>query len=172
MDLEKRREILEKIERASDEEYVTTWDSDGKIGQQKKKSEMKKGKKSKLSGNKFEVVVRKDLEEKGWVVSKWSNNVDLDEKKIISAKRKFNPFSKVMALGTGFPDFIAFQNIGENYKIIGVEVKLNGLLDKEEKEKCEFYLEKKTFNEIWIASKGENGIKYIDVKEIIERMRE
>ena len=170
-DVNVREEILDKIKKAGSEDYVTSWDNEGKIGTQKKKSEIKKGKKSKLSGNKFEIMARRDLEEKGWVVSKWCNNVDLTEEKIISAKRKFNPFSKVMTLGTGFPDFICLQRVGENYKVIGVEVKLNGNLDKEEKEKCKFYLEKKTFSEIWVASKDDSSIKYREVKEILERMR-
>ena len=74
------------------------------------------------------------MEEKGWVVDKWSNNIDLEKEILIPAKRKFNPFSKVMAIGTGFPDFIAFQLLEDSrYKIIGVEVKMNGTLSLEEK---------------------------------------
>lgn len=165
--------ILEKIKRASNEEYFTEWEKEGKISVQKKKSEILKGRRSKLSGAKFENLVRKDLEQKGWIVSKWSDNIDLTYKKLIPAKRKFNPFSKVFTIGTGFPDFISFQIMNENfYKIIGVEVKLNGILTREEKEKCKFYLENKIFNEIWIAAKGEdNSIKYNDVKILLMRMR-
>jgi hypothetical protein len=166
-------EVLEKIEKASNEEYITEWDNEGKISTQKKKSEIEKGKKSRSSGAKFENLVRKDLEDKGWIADKWSNNVDLDLKKVISAKRKFNPFSKVMTIGTGFPDFIAFQLMGENfYKVIGVEVKLGGFLDKEEKEKCAWYLENKIFSEILVAKKNKDGlIEYVDVRKILDRMR-
>ena len=96
---EVKEEILEKIKKASDEAYVTEWDAEGKIGVQKEKSKVKEGKKSKLSGNKFELVVRKDLEGKGWTVTKWSNNYDLEKDAMIQAKRKFNPFSKVMTIG-------------------------------------------------------------------------
>jgi len=35
------------------------------------------GKKNRKSGLEFERKVRKDLEEKGWIVSKWMNNVEL-----------------------------------------------------------------------------------------------
>ncbi len=34
------------------------------------------GKKSKDAGRRFELKVRKDLEDKGWIVDKWSNNVE------------------------------------------------------------------------------------------------
>ncbi|MFA4960582.1 MAG: hypothetical protein WC548_02860 [Candidatus Pacearchaeota archaeon] len=164
-------QILEKIKRASDEEYVTEWDNSGKISVQKKKSEIKKGKKSKISGNQFELRVRKDLEEKGWIVTKWINNIDLEKKQIIAAKRKFNPFSKAMTIGTGFPDFLAFQKMNDFYKIIGVEVKSNGTLDREEKEKCRWYLDNKTFNEILIARKKDKEIAYSNVQNILERMK-
>ncbi len=171
-----KEEILRQIKKASDEGYVTEWDAKGKIGVQKEKSKIKQGKKSKASGNKFELEVRKDLEEKGWTVTKWSNNFDLIENKIIPAKRKFNPFSKVMTIGTGFPDFIAFQPLGEKtFKVIGIEVKLNGTLSREEKEKIKAFMQKETFSEIWIARKAKdkkgNFVEYIDSKEVIERMR-
>ena len=207
-----------------------------------------RGKKSRASGQRFELNVRKDLEEKGWIVDKWTNNVEITKEKtwavktknkdtlvefckkyfnekkdvdnlvincacgkkyiyktfkdipehsvkcscgrivvgydddelepeeighgkLISAKRKFNPFSRALSLGTGFPDFIAFTfkeikiDISElSYKeeivngnictIIGVEAKSNGYLDKEEKEKCEWLLKNKIFRKILIAKKG------------------
>jgi hypothetical protein len=171
-----RDEVLEEIKRASEESYETIWDEQGRIAIQKKKSEMKKGKESRASGAQFESRVRKDLEERGWVVSKWSNNVD--EGKMIPAKRVFKRFKAnmgVMTIGTGFPDFIAFQKMGNYYKVIGVEVKVNGVLSKEEKEKCLWYLERKVFNEILVAKKvkDKNKVKvaYVDVNEILERMR-
>ena len=42
----------------------------------------KQGKKNKASGARFELKVREDLEKKGWIVDKWSNNVDLNHKEI------------------------------------------------------------------------------------------
>jgi len=165
---EHKEEILDLVKKASSEEYETHWNDEG-IPQVKKKSEIEKGKKSRRAGGDFELKVRKDLESKGWVVAKWPNNVDLETKKVIPAKRKFNPFSKAMTLGTGFPDFIAFQLVGERtYNVIGVESKLNGNLSREEKEKCAFLLQNKIFNEIWISEKDEDSrgkIKYLSFKD-------
>jgi len=155
----------------------------------------KQGKKNKASGARFELKVRKDLESKGWIVSKWQNNVELPYDipvsenpktkcecipkrfigKLIPAKRKFNPFKKILGIGTGFPDFIAYQNMNNEENkavfgivdcgilekdskirlsgIIGVEAKLNGMLDKEEKLKCKWLLDNKIFSKILIAMK-------------------
>jgi len=114
--------------------------------------------------------VREDLEKLGWIVDKWSNNFDLSLEKVVSAKRKFNPFSKVMAIGTGFPDFIAFQILDKGkYKVIGVESKSNGLLSKEEKEKCLALLKNEVFGEILIARKKKVGrrieVEYVNFAE-------
>ena len=37
------------------------------------------GKKNRQAGARFELRVRKDLESKGWIVSKWMNNVEFLE---------------------------------------------------------------------------------------------
>ena len=163
-----KKEGLEIINKAINPEYKTSWENG--IPQPKKKSEIKKGRTSRARGARFELKVRRDLEEKGRIVDKWTNNVDLIEGKLIIAKRKYNPFSKVMTLGTGFPDFITFSHVHDGmYSVIGVEVKINGILSKEEKEKCRWYLEKNIFSQIWIAQKRDNGrkmeIEYIDFKE-------
>jgi len=102
------------------------------------------GKKNREAGQRFEVKVRKDLESKGWIVDKWSNNVefkkiygedvlkkkiDIDKiswnieskeiydqgyiGKLIPSKHKFRGPGIPMAIGTGFPDFIAFKDINE-----------------------------------------------------------
>ncbi len=138
-----------------------------------------RGKKAKASGARFELKVRKDLEKDDWIVSKWMNNVDIDNNTLIPAKHKFRGKGIPMAIGTGFPDFIAFttpktfsapwhggiitQKIGAR-EIIGVECKSNGSLDKVEKEKCKWYLENNTFSKILIASKGKKRgeIKYVE----------
>jgi len=171
-----REEVLDEIKRASEESYETIWDETGRIAIQKKKSEMKKGRESRASGAQFEARVRRDLEARGWIVDKWSNN--LDEGKIVPAKRVFRRFKAnmgVMTIGTGFPDFIAFQKMGEYYKVIGVEVKVNGLLSKEEKEKCVWYLDNKIFSEIMIAKKVKEKnkirVEYNDFLEILKRMK-
>jgi len=170
-----REKVLEEIERASSKEYVTEWDAEGRIAIQKDKVKIKRGKKSKGSGRQFELRVRKDLEAKGWIVDKWTNNFDLEEGVVIPAKRKFNPFSKVMTIGTGFPDFICFEKRGDLYKIIGVEVKMNGMLNRVEKDKCLQYLNNGIFSEILVARKvkEENRVRieYTDVEEILKRMR-
>ena len=94
-----------------------------------------RGRSARSLGGDFERRVRIDLEEKGWIVDKWSNNVDLEERGVVPAKRKFNPFNKVMTIGTGFPDFVVFQKRGDLFKVIGVEVKMNWNLSRVEKEK-------------------------------------
>lgn len=134
----------------------------------KVKSKSKRGKLARASGARFELKVRADLESQEWIVGKWTNNVDLEKKELTKVKPKFNPFTKSLMMNTpGFPDFIAFKNKGENYEVIGVEVKVNGWLDKKEKEKCIFLLDKKIFSKIIIAKKSKNRgqIEYINFAE-------
>lgn len=145
----------------------------------------KQGKRNRAAGARFELRVRKDLEDKGWIVSKWMNNVQLasydvvengkkidvlDDSFLIPAKHKFRGPGIPMAIGTGFPDFIVYtfkqvnidvtnpfeENIveGNICTLIGVEVKSNGYLTKEEKEKCKWLLDNHIFSKILIASKG------------------
>jgi len=169
---EHKEKIMEMIEKAGSEEYETSW-SDKGIPISKKKSEVKKGKTSRARGARFELQVRKDLEDKGRINDKWNNNVDLEydtplgvpqgrarpqntecRGKIVQAKRKYNPFKKMLIVGTGFPDFISIKHIHDGvYSVIGVEVKINGILSKIEKEKCAWYLKNKIFSKIWIAKK-------------------
>lgn len=155
-------------------EYKNVITEDGSV-KLVKTSDIKRGKKSKAKGGTFEAKVRKDLEKKDWIVDKWTNNIDLDTGKVSPSKRKYNPFSKVMAIGTGFPDFIAFQKMENNHKVIGVEVKTNGTLNKIEKKKCRLYLDKEIFSEILIAKKkkvkNRVSIEYIEFSEIEKRMR-
>lgn len=149
---------------------------------------VKKGKKSKAAGARFELRVRKYLEEKGWIIDKWSNNIEFEfhkhllteigEKlakdlnnsgfatpdaeiqkvgKLVKVKNKFRGKGIPMMLGAGFPDFIAYKRHGgfRYYEVIGVESKMNGILDKEEKEKCKWYLKNNIFSEILVASKSD-----------------
>ncbi|MBU2562036.1 MAG: hypothetical protein KKF68_00030 [Nanoarchaeota archaeon] len=127
-----------------------------------------RGKKSRAAGARFELKVRGKLESDRWVIDKWSNNVDLDEKKLVKARAKFNPYRKVLGIGTGFPDFIGFKlKSKKTYEIIGIEVKANGWIDKEEKEKCKFLLNEKIFSKILIAKKGvkRGEIEFIDFEK-------
>lgn len=88
--------------------------------------------------------------------------------KLVKCKPKFNPFTRSLMMNSGgFPDFIAFQPVGNGlYNVIGVESKINGILSKEEKEKCAFLINKKVFNQIWISKENEEGqIEYINFQE-------
>lgn len=141
------------------------------------------GKKSRAKGQRFESKVRQNLEELGWIVSKWMNTVDYGKDKIAPCRPKFNPFTKSLMMNTaGFPDFVCFRRIdnklneetidgavipnseeinknNEGFDVIGVEVKGNGYLDKIEKEMCIWLLEKKIFSRILIARKAKERSK-------------
>ena len=174
---------------------------------------VKRGKKSKAQGSAFELRVRKDLEEKGWIVDKFTNNVEFGSytgiggefepkkynecilkdgtqvkspcAKLIQAKPHmvFNPTIKRMIplqTSSGFPDFICFRvsdSIGPHnyYEVIGVESKLKGELDREEKEKCRWLLDNGIFNKILIAKKTKIKnrvvVVYEDFIEIEKRMK-
>lgn len=164
-----KEKIMEMIRKAGDpDNYETSWNKDGKFSTSKYKPNIKKGKKTKAQASRFELKVRKDLESKGRIVDKWNNNVDLNEDKLIIAKKRFNPYGKFTIIGTGFPDFISIKHIhDELYSVIGVEVKMNGILSKEEREKCVWYLQNKIFSQIWIAKKGKKRgqIEYDDFLE-------
>lgn len=124
------------------------------------------GKRNLEKGRRFELKVRKDLESKGWVVAKWTNNVELD--KLVSAKQ-----GRFRKTSTGFPDFICYTSEDwlildwntmevKNKKtvtqkgryVIGVECKSNGYLDIQEKEKCQWLLYNGVFSKILVAKKG------------------
>ena len=170
VDANSKKRVMDVIEKVNSEEYVTTYDEGG-VPQVKKKVHVKRGRSAKARGARFELKVRADLEAKGKVVDKWSNNVDLEEGRIVAAKKKFNPFSKAMMISSGFPDFIAITKVHNgSYDVIGVEVKINGILSKIEKEKCRWYLENGTFSEIWIAKAIKEGRKIIiKYEDFIER---
>jgi hypothetical protein len=133
-----------------------------------KKEMSKRGKKSRAKGQRFEAKVRTDLENLGWIVGRWMNTIDNEKNKIVPAKRKYNPFSKVLTIGTGFPDFICFKrNSDGNYEVIGLEVKGNGYLDQIEKGMCFWLLENKIFSRILIARNGKKAgeVEYLDFTE-------
>jgi len=165
---ERKERVMEKVRKAGDpENYETEWDEEGRF-KSKEKVKVKRGRASKGAGARFELRVRRDLEEKGRIVDKWSNNVDAKEWKLIIARKIFNPFKKFMVPSAGFPDFISIKQIHDwAYSVIGVEVKMNGNLSKIEKQKCAWYLQNKVFSEIWIARKGEKRgvVEYDDFSE-------
>lgn len=112
----------------------------------------KQGKKNRAAGAKFEKKVRAKFEEEGWIVDKWTNNMDLDCEEIIHCKQHYIP-GRGNTLGHGFPDFIMFRRnwnpLEFEFELIFVECKLNGKLKKEEKEKCKVLQEKG--NKVYIA---------------------
>ena len=119
------------------------------------------GKKNRRIGKDTERRVREDLIERGWIVSKWNNNVKDGE--LVVVKNMFRGVNIPMMLGAGFPDFMAYKLKGQLYEMVGVEVKTNGILDKEEKEKCVWLLENKIFSNILIARREQDG-RHIEIK--------
>jgi hypothetical protein len=132
----------------------------------KNKTDFKaQGKKNRQKGALFEIKVREDLQKMDWIVTKWMNTVDFskDSKgQLVPAKKKFNPFLKALAMGTGFPDFICFRSSTSSDKeVIGVEVKSNGSLDQIEKGICRWLLDNHILSRILIARKKQEGKKII-----------
>ena len=143
------------------------------------------GRKNRAAGKEWENKVRKDLESKGWTIVKFSNNVA--DGKLVPCRPKFNPFTKSMMMNSGgFPDFLCMSyedypnslifprmvggfdkynsqgeiplvNFKVNYIVFGIEVKSNGYLSQDEKEKCKWLLDNNIFSKILIASKGKKG---------------
>jgi len=130
----------------------------------------RQGKLNRAAGARFELKVRATLKATNYILDKWTNNVDLEKQEVVQAKRKYNPFKKMLVVGTGFPDFIAFKHKSKNnYEVIGIEVKRNGYLSYEEKLKCKFYLQNKIFSKIFIAKAKKEGrkieVELIDFKK-------
>jgi len=96
--------------------------------------------------------------------------------RLVQAKPKFNPFTKsIMMNSAGFPDFICFrarENVGTidglmSFKVKLVECKINGIFDKEEKEKVKWIIEnlKIPVEIAYQVKEGrKNKIKYKEVK--------
>jgi len=111
---------------------------------------------TRAKGMRFEAKVRKDLESRGFIVSKWQNNVDLNEGKLVPARQ-----GKYRLTSTGFPDFISYMKLKNvAVYIFGVECKVRGYLTKKEKEKCKWLIQNNIFDEIFIAKKDRNQIAY------------
>ena len=147
------------------------------------------GKRNKINGARFERKVRKDLEAKGWIVDRWTNNIELTintksptfafekdkegvkvsmtEYERMEGKCSFAKTNRFNMRTTGFPDFIAIKPIGANpelYFIKFIECKTNGKLDKIEKEKARWYLDNNYCSKFLIAYKemidGKVVVKY------------
>jgi hypothetical protein len=130
----------------------------------KNPNKIKQGKANRAAGKRFELKVREDLEKNGWIVFRNSNDVEeLISKNPLEweggcafkqAKSKWNPFTKrPMMTQAGFPDFICIRKRATGFEVQFVECKINGKLDKIEKEKIKWIWNNlKIF--ISIASKG------------------
>jgi hypothetical protein len=77
------------------------------------------------------------MEEEGWIVDKWSNNIDLQTDEIVKAKS-----NRFLSRSCGFPDFVMFKKYVVNYDLQFVECKVNGTLSKEEKLKMNALIDK------------------------------
>lgn len=123
------------------------------------------GRKSRQAGGVFERKVRADMDNKGWIVTKWQNQVDLDNGKIIPAPHKFNFFTKSITPGQGFPDFVCFKKTEGSWEVMGVESKAPKYLDKDEKAKCQWLLKNKVFDKILVGYKNKSRrLEYYEVK--------
>ena len=105
-----------------------------------------RGRKSRMSGSRFERKVRADLEKKGYFVTKFNNNIDLEKGKMVPAKS-----NRFFARSTGFPDFLIWQLVGFP---LGVEAKSNGYLTPVEKKKASWLVKNGVFEKVLIAKKG------------------
>lgn len=123
------------------------------------------GKKSRAAGKLFELKVRHNLEERNWIVTKWENQVDFEKNKIIPAKKIFNPFTKSLSSGNGFPDFEARCFIKDKWVVIAVESKMSKYLDQKEKDLFNWYIEHKVFDHFIIAYK--NKLNHLVYKNYI-----
>ena len=132
----------------------------------------KQGKTNRKKGVRFEHKVRDILKDK-YVVIKWDKNVEFPDEnlmlppeerigKLIQAKKAFNPFTKRLGYGNGFPDF-CFYAVNETELIKGFngcEVKTAKYLKPIETDKCAWLLEQKIFRKIYIAYNTKNGIRF------------
>ncbi len=84
-------------------------------------NKIKQGRRNRINGSNFERLVRKDLESKGWIVSKWQNNIETGSDKtgwLVKSLWKMIPSkaSRFRLSTTGFPDFIVLKDI----QVIGI----------------------------------------------------
>jgi len=136
----------------------------------------KLGKANRAAGKRFEIKTREDLEEKGWIVFRNSNNVEFVKVESINgdniaipfgqtmakfkqSKSSWNPyFNRAMMTQSGFPDFIAIKPKAKTsneivFEVIFVECKINGYLSKEEKAKVT-WIKNNLFIPVSVAKRG------------------
>ena len=126
------------------------------------------GKKNREAGARFERKVRLYSETEGWIVDKFTNNIDLEKKKIIPAKS-----NRFLMRTMGFPDFVMWKadlSTEKSYKLQFIECKVNGTLSKIEKQKLNFLWERGF--RCLVASRGEKfKIKFTEFTGYEENQR-
>lgn len=120
------------------------------------------GKKNRRDGAAFELAFRKKYEAKGWIVDKFSSNIDLENNCIKMAGAKYIPGRGLMP-GLGFPDFILFKKRGYEYDLCFCECKINNKLSKIEKQKLDWLV--KQGHRCFVAYKDD---KEIGIREFLE----
>ena len=102
-------------------------------------TKQQQGKASRRKGKKFEQATYHFLNNLGYFVTKWGNNVDL----IINPPQLTISKGNRFHTPTGFPDYLAFKPINKTtpirYEVILVECKINNTLDKKEKLQLNHY---------------------------------
>ncbi len=91
------------------------------------------GKNNRRRGQNHEYKTRHHLEEQGYIVARWNNQIDLTTSPPTIIQAKATRFNRGT---TGFPDFIALKptnNPQHPYTIILIECKTNNTLSKIEK---------------------------------------
>lgn len=81
-------------------------------------------------GMRFEAKIRADLEKKGWIVSKWQNNVAFQKFDSTAGKIGIYELGKLIPArqgkyrltSTGFPDFIVFTQLRSGYKLEKIDL--------------------------------------------------
>ena len=119
------------------------------------------GKKNREAGARFERKVRKYFENRGWIVDKFTNNIDLEKGCFVPAKS--NRFG---SRSCGFPDFVIWKYAGRIdvpvFEVVFVECKVNGYLKPVEREKMGWLTE--GGHKCIVASRGEGfKIKFTEL---------
>jgi predicted Holliday junction resolvase-like endonuclease len=113
-------------------------------------NKIEQGRKNRNHGKYFEGRVREDLEKKGWICFKNSNNVekiDTENGQTIlfrQTRPKYNPFAKrIIYTGNGFPDYVCIMGFddGATFKVMFVECKSAKYMSHEEKKKARWLVQ-------------------------------
>ena len=145
----------------------------------KKEEKIIQGRKNRMKGLAFERKVREDLEKKGWIVSKYQNNLEfpeillasVDQPSALCVPAKMGRFRTNQ---NGFPDFICYKYFGDLgkdlYQIIFVEVKMKGYMKPEEKKKALWYLENNYCLDFFVASLLNKEINYKQIERLSKQV--